>query len=287
MSQPKIITVGSANLDLVAACEHLPAPGETVTGARFAQYPGGKGANQALAARRLGGEVAMIARVGKDANAAAALALLKEDGVDLSRIVEDDGAPTGVALIFVDKAGENMIVVASGANGALGPADVAGAGPADAVLCQLEVPLSAIEAAADIESGLFAINLAPAMPMPTDLLERADLLIVNEGEAEFYGDALYRGEGLVAKTLGRDGAILYRAGKEVARMPVYAVPVIDTVGAGDTFCGALAVALAEGMEEGAALRFASGAAALAVTKEGAQPSLPWRKDVEAFLADKA
>ncbi|MEQ8556980.1 MAG: ribokinase [Henriciella sp.] len=287
MSGVRIIGVGSVNLDLVAACDRLPAPGETVTGARFAKYPGGKGANQALAARRLGAVVSMIARVGKDAHAEAALALLREDGVDLSHLVVDEEAATGVALIAVDAEGENQIVVASGANGKLEPRDVEGVGPADAVLCQLEVPVAAVEAAGRIDTKLFAINLAPALPVPAGLLERADLLIVNEGEAKFYGDALYRGEGMVAKTLGREGAVLYRAGKEVARMPVYAVPVIDTVGAGDTFCGALAVALAEGMEEGAALRFASGAAALAVTKEGAQPSLPWRKDVEAFLQDKA
>ncbi|WP_300380978.1 ribokinase [Henriciella sp.] len=287
MSAAKIVIVGSANLDLVAACESLPAPGETVTGASYAEYPGGKGANQTLAARRLGAEVSMVARVGTDANAEKALALLRADGVDLSRIIEDENAPTGVALIAVDAAGENMIVVASGANAHLEPRDVAGAGPADAVLCQLEVPLGAIEAAATIDTGLFAINLAPAMPVPAELLERADLLIANEAEAEFYGDALYRGSGLVAVTLGGEGAILYREGQEVARMPVYAVPVIDTVGAGDTFCGALAVALAEGMEDGAALRFASAAGALAVTREGAQPSLPWREEVEAFLKDKA
>lgn len=287
MSAPRIITVGSVNLDLVAACETLPRPGETVTGATFAQYPGGKGANQALAARRLGADVSMLARVGKDPNAALALALLRKDGVDLSRIVEDEAAQTGVALIGVDASGENFIIVASGANAELDARDVEGAGPADAVLCQLEVPISAVIAASQIPSKLFALNLAPAMPVPAGLLQTADLLIVNEVEADFYGDALFRGDGLVAKTLGRDGSVLYRAGKEVARMPVYAVPVIDTTGAGDTFCGALAVALAEGMEEGAALRFASGAAALAVTKEGAQPSLPRRSEVEAFLADKA
>ncbi|MEM5518217.1 ribokinase [Henriciella sp. AS95] len=287
MSAPRINIVGSINLDLVASAEKLPAPGETVTGASYAQYPGGKGANQALAARRLGAEVAMVGRVGRDANAEAALALLKADGVDLSGVVEDEEEPTGVALIGVDKAGENQIIVASGANGVLSASDVARAGAADAVLCQLEVPVPAVMEAAKIETPLFAINLAPAMPVPAGLLERADLLIVNEVEAEFYDDALHRGEGLVALTLGRQGSVLYRSGKEVARMPVYAVPVIDTTGAGDTFCGALVVGLAEGMEEGAALRFASAAAALAVTKEGAQPAIPTRKDVEAFLSDKA
>jgi ribokinase len=138
-------------------------------------------------------------------------------------------------------------------------------------------------AASDIETSLFAINLAPAMPAPIGLLERADLLIVNEGEAAFYGDSLHRGGGMVALTLGGQGAVLYRAGTEIARMPVFSVPVVDTTGAGDTFCGALVLALAEGQDPGEALRFASAAGALAVTKEGAQPSLPRRQEVEDFL----
>ncbi|MGB3625885.1 MAG: ribokinase [Henriciella sp.] len=285
MAAPKIITVGSVNLDLVASAEHLPAPGETVTGASFAQYPGGKGANQTLAARRLGAEVSMIGRVGDDPYADEALALLKADGVDLSGVITDEQAATGVALIGVDARGENQIIVASGANGEVGSGDVTGAGPADAVLCQLEVPVPAVMEAGKIETPLFAINLAPALPVPAALLERADLLIVNEIEADFYGALIHRGDGMVALTLGRQGSVLYRAGKEVARMNVFTVPVIDTTGAGDTFCGALVVALAEGMDEGKALRFASAAAALAVTKPGAQPSIPDRKEVEAFLAD--
>ncbi|WP_370233793.1 MULTISPECIES: ribokinase [Henriciella] len=287
MTRPRIKIVGSINLDLVASADHLPAPGETVTGATFGQYAGGKGANMALAAQRLGAAVELIARVGKDAFAEGALALLKAGGVNLDGVTEDEEAPTGVALIGVDAKGENQIIVASGANGHLDAADVAGAGPCDAVLCQLEVPVPAVMEAAKIETGLFAVNLAPALPVPAELLERADLLIVNEVEAAYYGEALHRGGGLVALTLGGEGAVLYRAGEEVARMPAYAVPVIDTTGAGDTFCGALVVALAEGMEEGAALRFASAAAALAVMKPGAQPAIPVRKDVEAFLSDKA
>lgn len=285
MAGPKLITVGSVNLDLVASAEHLPAPGETVTGASFAQYPGGKGANQTLAARRLGAEVSMIGRVGNDPYADQALALLRADGVDLSNVIVDETAATGVALIGVDAKGENQIIVASGANGEVASSDVEGAGPADAVLCQLEVPVPAVMQAAKIDTPLFAINLAPALPVPASLLERADLLIVNEVEAEFYGDLIHRGDGMVALTLGRQGSVLYRAGKEIARMNVFTVPVIDTTGAGDTFCGALTVALAEGMDEGKALRFASAAAALAVTKPGAQPAIPWRKEVEAFLAD--
>ena len=286
MSAPSITIVGSVNLDLVASAETLPAPGETVTGASFAQHPGGKGANQALAARRLGANVAMIARTGEGPNRDAALALLKEDGVDLSGIVSDPDQQTGVALIAVDAAGENQIVVASGANGDLSPGDVKVPGRPDAILCQLEVPAACVMAASRTACGLFAVNLAPAGPVPVSLLEAADLLIVNEGEAEFYGDGIHRGPGMVALTLGGQGAVLYRAGKEIARAPAFTVPVIDTTGAGDTFCAALVLALCEGREEGDALRFASAASALAVTKPGAQPSLPWRDEVDAFLKDQ-
>lgn len=283
MSTPALTIIGSVNLDLVASAEKLPVAGETVTGATFAQHPGGKGANQALAARRLGAEVSMIARTGEGPNRDAALALLRQDGVDLSGVVACADEQTGVALIAVDKAGENQIVVASGANAALSPEDVNIEGQPDAILCQLEVPTSCVMAALRAGSGLFAVNLAPAGPVPIELLEAADLLIVNEGEAAFYGEGLHRGGGMVALTLGAEGAVLYRAGKEVARAAAFTVPVIDTAGAGDTFCAALVLALAEGREEGEALRFASAASALAVTKAGAQPSLPWREDVEAFL----
>ena len=286
MTRPSITIVGSANLDLVATAEKLPVAGETVTGATFAQHPGGKGANQALAARRLGADVSMIARTGEGPNRDAALALLKSDGVDLSGIVSDPDEQTGVALIAVDKAGENQIVVASGANGNLSPDDVRIDGAPDAILCQLEVPTACVLAAMRAKSGLFAVNLAPAAPVPVELLETADLLIVNEGEAALYGDGIHRGEGMVALTLGGQGAVLYRAGKEIARTQAFTVPVIDTTGAGDTFCAALVLALAEGRGEGEALRFASAASALAVTKPGAQPSLPWREEVDAFLKDQ-
>ncbi|HIG23301.1 MAG TPA: ribokinase [Henriciella marina] len=286
MTRPRITVVGSTNLDLVATAEKLPVAGETVTGATFAQHPGGKGANQALAACRLGADVSMIARTGEGPNRDAALALLKADGVDLSGIVSDPEEQTGVALIAVDKAGENQIVVASGANGNLSPDNVKIEGAPDAILCQLEVPTACVLAAMRTKSGLFAVNLAPAAPVPVELLETADLLIVNEGEAAFYGDGIHRGEGMVALTLGGQGAVLYRAGKEIARTQAFTVPVIDTTGAGDTFCAALVLALAEGCEEGEALRFASAASALAVTKPGAQPSLPWREEVDAFLEDQ-
>jgi ribokinase len=280
--------VGSINLDLVASGAPLPQAGETVTGARFAQHPGGKGANQALAARRLGADVHMIGCVGDDALAEAALALLRRDGVDVANVMSELGTATGVALIAVSPEGENQITVASGANSRVGPSDVAGLPKCDVILTQLEVPVTAVEAASRVaaETGaLMAINLAPAMGVPPQLLEDADLLIVNEIEAAFYGDALHERGGLVALTLGGDGAALFKMGQEIARVPAFAVDVVDTTGAGDTFCGALAVALAEGQVPDQALRFASAAAALAVTRAGAQPSLPKREQVDAMLQE--
>lgn len=281
--------VGSINLDLVASGAPLPQAGETVTGARFAQHPGGKGANQALAARRLGAAVNMVGCVGDDALAEAALALLRQDGVNVSAVMSEIGISTGVALIAVSAEGENQITVASGANDRVSAGDAGDLPKCDVILCQLEVPVPAVEAAAASAAdtgALMAINLAPAKTVPTTLLNQADLLIVNEIEAEFYGDALHEGGGLVALTLGGDGAALYKMGKEIARVPAFSVDVVDTTGAGDTFCGALSVALAEGMVPDQALRFASAAAALAVTRPGAQPSLPTRDRVEALLAQQ-
>lgn len=280
--------VGSINLDLVASGAPLPKAGETVTGARFAQHPGGKGANQALAARRLGANVHMVGCVGDDALAEPALALLRRDGVDVGGVMSELGASTGVALIAVSPEGENQITVASGANERLGPDDIAGLPHCVAVLCQLEVPVPVVEAAAAKAAemqALFAINLAPAKPVPDALLDQAGLLIVNEIEAEYYGDALHRGDGLVALTLGGEGAVLMTGGREIARVPAFQVEVVDTTGAGDTFCGALVVALAEGRANEEALRFASAAAALAVTRPGAQPSLPARDAVTSFLQE--
>ena len=281
--------VGSINLDLVASGAPLPTAGETVTGARFAQHPGGKGANQALAARRLGAEVKMVGCVGDDGLAEPALALLRQDGVDVGDVMSEIGTSTGVALIAVSPEGENQITVASGANANVGASDVAGLPVCDVILCQLEVPVAAIMSAADRAaetSALLAINLAPAIDVPSHLLERADLLIVNEIEAAFYGDALHHDGGLVAVTLGGDGAVLFKQGRELARVPAFKVSVVDTTGAGDTFCGALAVALAEGQPPEQALRFASAAGALAVTRPGAQPSLPWRTQVDTLIAEQ-
>ena len=230
----------------------------------------------------------MAGCVGDDALAEPALALLRQDRVDVSAVMSEIGTSTGVALIAVSLEGENQITVASGANAQVSAADVLNLPICDVILCQLEVPVVAVEAAAAraTELGaLMAINLAPAQTVPSDLLRDADLLIVNEVAAEFYGDVLHQSGGMVALTLGGEGAVLYKMGKEIARVPAFSVPVVDTTGAGDTFCGALAVALAEGKAPEEALRFASAAGALAVTKPGAQPSLPTRAQVDRLLAE--
>jgi ribokinase len=264
------------NLDLVVTCESLPKAGETVLGGGFSKHPGGKGANQALAARRLGADVSMVARVGVDTEAKLALALLEGDGVDLDRCYATNGVPTGVALIAVGGDGDNQIVVAPGANALLTvddlPARIEGA-----LIGQLETPVEVLEAAAQRCEGLVCLNLAPAAPVPDSLLARADLIIVNETEGDTYGlEALLAAGGLTALTLGAKGAVLFRDGVEVARAAPPPVETVDATGAGDTFVAALTVALLEGMGPADALGFACHAAALSTTSVGAQPSLPWR-----------
>ena len=277
-----ITVVGSVNLDLVASGAPLPHPGETVTGARLARYPGGKGANQALAAARLGHKVRLVAAVGNDDMAEEALKLLRAGGVDLSATHYLNGETTGVALIAVSPAGENLIVVCPGANNALTPGDIEGEAIAH-MLGVLEVPVPALLAAAKRATGFVALNLAPALPVPDALLAEADLLVVNETEAAFYGAALHAPGRLVAISLGSAGAELWKSGTRIAEARPPAVHVVDTVGAGDTFFAAFSCALIEGQSESAALAFAVAAGAAACTKPGAQPSLPTRAEVEVLL----
>jgi len=278
----RISVVGSINLDFVAAAPKLPRAGETVTGATLARHPGGKGANQALAARRLGAEVRLIGRVGDDAMADEATALLAADGVDLDGVERDAEAPTGVALIAVEPHGENQIVVAAGANYRVGPGDLPARIEGPLVL-QLELPVETVEAAVGRATDFVCINLAPAQPVSDLMLRRADLIVVNEGEAEFYGEALHHGGGRVVVTKGARGAALYEGGALIAEAAPPRVRAVDATGAGDAFVGAIAVALLEGMEAEAALRFACAAGALAATRPGAQPSLPTRAEVEAII----
>ncbi len=284
---PRITVVGSVNLDIVARGATLPRPGETVTGATLARHPGGKGANQALAARRLGAEVSLVARVGRDAAADEALALLFEAGVDLEHCGVDEFAATGVALIAVAADGENQIVVAPGANVALTPARLGSLPLGDALLCQLEVPVATVLHAVANANGLVAINLAPALEVPAALLEHADLLVVNDTEAAYYGEALHRGDGWVAVTHGARGATLLRGGRDVATAVPPRIVAVDTTGAGDAFVAALLVALLEQQAPAQALAFACAAGAAAAMGAGAQPSLPMRGAVEALLRRSA
>ncbi len=283
MTEPRsIVVVGSVNLDIVATVDKLPVAGETVSGAELNRFPGGKGANQALAAKRLGADVSLVARVGDDANAGEALALLSSGAVDLSACDRDPTVPTGVALIAVSADGENQIVVAPGANRFLRPEMLSLPG-ADALICQLEVPVETLLHAAETFDGFFCINLAPAMDVPAALIRRADLLVVNETEAAFYGDALAQCEGLIATTFGAGGAALSKGGDAIAKAKPPLIEAIDTTGAGDTFTAALTLALLEDQDIQAALEFACAAGAAAATKQGAQPSLPFREDVEALI----
>jgi ribokinase len=282
VAQPasRIVVVGSVNLDLVARVRRLPGPGETLAAHELRRVPGGKGANQALAARRLGAEVALAGAVGADAAAAEALALLRADGVDLTAVIEHPRLPTGHALVTVDDAGETTIVVAAGANDAVAFSTLAfeGLGKADAVLTVLEVPDTAVAAAAAHATGLFVLNAAPARPVAPDVLGRTDLVVVNRAEyAELDGlDAA----AAVAVTLGGDGAELRRGGRVVARAAPPPTTVVDGTGAGDCFTAALTIALLAGRSDTEALRYACAAGALAVSRPGAQPALPWGAELE-------
>ena len=267
---PRITVVGSINLDLVARCERLPQPGETVGGATLSRVPGGKGANQAVACARLGADVTFIGAVGGDSFADEALAELREMGVTLDlRTVE---VPTGVALILVDATGETVIVVASGANATLGEVELP---EHDAVLCQLEVPDAAVSSAWERCTGLFCLNAAPARPVVVD----PDLTVVNRHELE----ALERRDGLVAVTLGAEGAMLLEEGEEVARATPPVVDVVDGTAAGDAFTACLVISLLEERDLQEALERACAAGALAASRYGAQPSLPTAPEVDAIL----
>ena len=261
----RLTVVGSINLDLVAKAERLPRPGETVSDATFARVPGGKGANQAVAAARLGAEVAMIGSVGDDELRLAAVEELTRAGVDLSR-VKLDGAATGVALVLVDAAGENEIVVAPGANAELRPEDVE-LPDCDGVLCQLEIPLETVEYVSECASGDFFLNAAPAATGP---IPEADVTIVNGYELE----ALQHRDGLIVVTHGAEGAVMLDNGVEVARAAPPPVAAVDGTAAGDAFTACLVVSLLEDRSREEALRRACIAGAIAASRFGAQTSLP-------------
>jgi ribokinase len=258
--------VGSINLDLVAKVERLPRPGETLSGATLDRIPGGKGANQAVAAARLGADIRMVGCVGADSTAEEALAGLREAGVELD--VREVDAPTGVAIIFVADDGENQIVVVPGANALVGGFSTEGN-----VLCQLEIPDAALREARS-QAEWLCVNAAPARP----LIVEADLVVANRYEAEVVGD-----QRLLALTLGEEGAILLEDGEEVARARPPHVHAVDGTAAGDAFTACLVVSLLEGRDREEALRRGCAAGAIAASRFGAQPSLPSANEVDAIL----
>jgi ribokinase len=267
---PRIVVVGSVNLDLVARVDVLPRPGETVTGASFERVPGGKGANQAVACARLGADVTLVAAVGRDPFADEALAELHDAGVRLD--LQQFDAPTGVALIQVDATGETTIAVAPGVNSELGGVELP---VADAVLCQLEIPDEAVVSAWEQAAGLFCLNAAPARPIAVD----ADLTVVNRYELE----ALARRDGRIALTLGAEGAVLLEDEEEVARASPPPVDAVDGTAAGDAFTACLLVSVLEDRSREEALTRACAAGAIAASRFGAQPSLPTTAEVDAIL----
>jgi len=295
-----VVVVGSLNMDIVVAVPRHPRPGETIIGADSFRTPGGKGANQAVAAARLGQRVAMVGRVGEDDAGRTLRAALNDYGVDYAAVVETTETPTGIALITVDPNGENIIVVSSGANARVGAADVKAAAPlverAAVVLLQLEIPLEASIEAATLAMGTVILNPAPAPTgrLPLELLAAVDVLVPNRSElAELAGvpapgslaavERLARsieGPRAVVVTLGAEGALLVERGSST-HVAAPTVEAVDTTGAGDCFCGALADALARDTPLEDAVRFAVRAAAVSTTRPGAQASMPGRDEVSA------
>lgn len=285
-----VVVVGSLNMDVAVTCERLPRPGETLLARSLRRSGGGKGANQAVGAARAGGaRTAMVGAVGDDGDGAILRADLAADGIDISAVAVDPHHPTGTALITIDAHAENTIVVAAGANAAvvLGPEELAAIGAADVVLAQLEIPQAVVTAAARSRrpGTLFVLNAAPSAPLESALLREVDLLVVNEHEAVDLAGTVDLEVALadlvsrvpaVLVTLGAHGSRLLRRGTADVVVTAPAVEAVDTVAAGDTFCGVLAAELAFGAPELEAMRAASAAASLAVQRPGAQSSVPTR-----------
>jgi ribokinase len=293
---PSITIVGSANLDVVAPVTRLPRPGETVIGGDHYRATGGKGANQAVACARLGARTRFVGCVGDDDAGRTLARALRDDRVDVEHLRVLPGTPSGLALIVVDEVGENTIVVSPGANARLGPEHVAaaGLGTAEAVLLQLEVPIGAVVAAAEAARGLVVLNPAPATRLPAGLLHRTDVLVPNRGELALLAGAdtepegidevvdlarTLEGPGRIVVTLGSAGAVTIEA-DHVRQVEARAVDAVDATAAGDSFCGALTVAMTEGADLEAATRWASLAASITVGRRGAQPSLPTRAELD-------
>lgn len=304
MKKPKIVVVGSSNTDMIIKLDRIPRPGETIIGGQFSIAAGGKGANQAVAAARAGGEVDFVACVGEDMFGQEATEGFVKDGINTDYVFKDKGSASGVALIFVDQKGENSIAVASGANAKLLPKHIDSAKDviisAEILIMQLETPLETVNAAAALAAAngvKVILNPAPACPLEDDILKNVSILTPNESEAELLTGTkvkdeksadeaaqtlLLKGIETALITLGSRGAYLAAPGiREI--IPSFEVKAVDTTAAGDVFNGALAVALAENKPLPDAVRFASAAAALSVTKLGAQPSAPDREEIDKLL----
>lgn len=304
-----IIIVGSINMDLVVRAPHIPIPGETVLGDDFATFPGGKGANQAVAAARQGANVSFVGRVGADAFGSKLVEGLQSEGINTRHIGVDPAASSGVALITLDAAGQNSIVVASGANYKLTPEHILAAEKAfdgaDVLLLQLESPLETVIAAAELGSNYAVkvlLNPAPAQPLPEELLALVDVLIPNESETALLTDhtvntldqaesaarkIINQGVGYVVVTLGSRGALLVEQNQPAVHVHTFPVEVVDTTAAGDSFVGAFSVALASGLDLQRAVQYGCAAGALAVTRLGAQPSIPTKTETEGMLGGHA
>ena len=302
----KVVVIGSSNIDMVAQVSHLPAPGETVGDANFMQSLGGKGANQAVAAARLGGSVTFVTSLGNDMYADILKNHFKKEGITTDYIIDDVNHPTGTALIFVAHSGENCIAVAPGANYSLLPGSITHFSEvideADIIVMQAEIPYETIKKialSAKQKGKKILFNPAPACLIDEELMKAIDILVVNELEAAFISGIEYTGNNLeeialsllqagarnAVITLGSQGVYM-KNDKEIIQLPGYKVNAIDTIAAGDTFCGALAVICAQRKIDRDALSFANAAAAIAVTRSGAQPSIPTLDEVKHFMLEK-
>jgi len=300
MNQKKIIVVGSTNMDMVVKTTHIPVPGETVLGGSFFMNPGGKGANQAVAVARLGGDVTFVSKMGNDVFGKQSFQLLEEEGINTAYIVSDDELPSGVALITVDESGQNSIVVAQGANATLIPADIQEVlqeiETCTIVLLQLEIPMATVEFLVEYASAkqtTVILNPAPAAHLSDALLQHIDIITPNESEASILSGipvtdmesakqaalAIQKlGVKTVIITLGPKGALILDR-SEFHVVPARVVETVDSTAAGDVFNGGLAVALAEGKSITEAVGFACEAAAFSVTRLGAQSSIPYRNEL--------